>query len=115
LRPSQVVGGKIAGASDAHNMAAATFGTTATWAVWTWAIVWLLWSLAVLYVALRLHSARALGNVLPIAREDRAPRITIRARAARARWITAQVRSRRSSPRRSPARPWRRFRAPGSP
>ncbi|HEU4732216.1 MAG TPA: M50 family metallopeptidase, partial [Kofleriaceae bacterium] len=38
LRPSQVVGGKVAGASDAHNMAAATFGTTATWAVWSWAI-----------------------------------------------------------------------------
>jgi hypothetical protein len=29
MRPSQVVGGKVAGASDAHNMAAATFGTTA--------------------------------------------------------------------------------------
>lgn len=121
LRPSQVVGGKIAGASDAHNMAAATFGTTATWAVWTWAIVWLLWSLVVLYVALRLHSARTLANVLPIAREDRAPRLTLRSGRATSerrpgvRWIMARVRSRRSTPRRSPARRWRRFRAPGSP
>src|SRR5215467_10697664 len=68
LRPSQVVGGKVAGASDAHNMAAATFGTTATWAVWTWAIVWLLWSLAVLYVALRVSGSRALAQVMPAAR-----------------------------------------------
>ncbi|MBV8758729.1 MAG: M50 family metallopeptidase [Deltaproteobacteria bacterium] len=59
LRPSQVVGGKVAGASDAHNMAAATFGTTDTWAVWTWAILWLLWSLAVLFVALRVSGSRA--------------------------------------------------------
>jgi Peptidase M50B-like len=68
LRPAQVVGGKVAGASDAHNMAAATFGTTATWAVWSWAIVWLLWSLAVLYVALRLSGSRALAQVMPAAR-----------------------------------------------
>jgi hypothetical protein len=59
LRPSQVVGGQVAGASDAHNMAVATFGTAATWAVWTWAIAWLVWSLAVLYVALRVFSMRA--------------------------------------------------------
>jgi hypothetical protein len=69
LRPSQVVGGKVAGASDAHNMAAATFGTTATWAVWTWAAIWLLWSLAVLYVALRLSGSRALAQVMPYARD----------------------------------------------
>jgi len=68
LRPAQVVGGKVAGASDAHNMAAATFGTTATWAVWTWAIVWLLWSLVVLYAALRLSGSRALAQVMPAAR-----------------------------------------------
>ena len=74
LRPSQVVGGKVAGASDAHNMAAATFGTTATWAVWTWAIVWLLWSLAVLYVALRLSGSRALAQVMPATRGSEAAR-----------------------------------------
>jgi len=39
MRPSQVVGGQVAGASDAHNMALATFGTTASWAVWFWAII----------------------------------------------------------------------------
>jgi hypothetical protein len=58
LRPSQVVDGKSAGMSDAHNMALNTFGTTATWAVWTWAIIWLVWSLAVLFVALRISGSR---------------------------------------------------------
>ena len=74
LRPSQVVGGKVAGASDAHNMAAATFGTTDTWAVWTWAITWLVWSLGVLYIALRLSGSRALANVAPFARATAALR-----------------------------------------
>jgi peptidase M50B-like protein len=59
MRPSQVVGGKIAGASDAHNMAAATFGTIDSWAVWTWAAIWLAWSLVVLFVALRVSGSRA--------------------------------------------------------
>ncbi len=54
MRPLQVVGGQFAGASDAHNMAYATFGTTDRWAVWTWAALWLAWSLLVLYVALRI-------------------------------------------------------------
>jgi hypothetical protein len=109
LRPSQVVGGRIAGASDAHNMAEATFGTTATWAVWTWAIIWLLWSLAVLYAALRLSGSRALGNVVPLA-------LPADVRAARPRWAMAtRVRSRRSAPRGRPLRRWRRRRGPGSP
>jgi hypothetical protein len=73
LRPAQVVGGRITRASDAHNMAAATFGTTATWAVWTWAILWLVGSLAVLYIALRLSGARALAQVMPIGRDDADP------------------------------------------
>lgn len=103
LRPSQVVGGKIAGASDAHNMAQATFGTTATWAVWTWAIVWLLWSLAVLYVALRVSGSRALAQLMPAARarELRAdarfahgavarPALRLRSRRAAARRILAR-------------------------
>lgn len=59
LRPSQVVGGKLAGMSDAHNMALNTFGTTDTWAVWTWAIAWLVWSLVVLFFALRVSGSRA--------------------------------------------------------
>ncbi|MCW5807449.1 MAG: M50 family metallopeptidase [Deltaproteobacteria bacterium] len=59
LRPSQMVGGRPTTASDAHNMAYATFGTHDAWAVWTWAAIWLLWSLAVLYVALRLSGSQA--------------------------------------------------------
>jgi preprotein translocase subunit SecG len=60
LRPSQVVDGKSTGnMSDAHNMAASTFGTTETWAVWTWAIIWLAWSLVILFVALRVSGSRA--------------------------------------------------------
>jgi hypothetical protein len=110
LRPSQVVGGRVAGASDAHNMAEATFGTAAHWAVWTWASVWLLWSLAVLYVALQLSGSRALGQVMPYARatEARAARLPRLAAATRGR-------PRRSAPRRTPARRWRRRRGPGSP
>lgn len=97
LRPSQVVGGKVAGASDAHNMAAATFGTTATWAVWTWAAIWLLWSLAVLYVALRLSGARALAQVVPFARE---PELIKVERTAGARSAIRTDRSRRAAARR---------------
>ena len=65
LRPLQVVGGKSAGMSDAHNMALSTFGTTETWAVWTWAIIWLAWSLAVLFFALRVSGSRALKRAMP--------------------------------------------------
>lgn len=57
LRPTQVVGGQFAGQSDAHNMAAVTFGTTETWAVHVWAGIWLAWSLLVLFVALRYTGA----------------------------------------------------------
>lgn len=67
LRPSQVVNGQVTGASDAHNMALATFGTAESWAVWTWAGIWLAWSLAVLFVALRFSGSRALANVAPFA------------------------------------------------
>lgn len=108
LRPSQVVGGKIAGASDAHNMAAATFGTTATWAVWSWAIVWLLWSLAVLYVALRLSGSRALAQVMPAAH---AGELQIE-QTAGTRPMVRPARSRRAAARRIPGRRSRWFRAP---
>jgi hypothetical protein len=67
LRPSQVVDGLVVGMSDAHNMAIMTFGTTATWAVWTWALTWLAWSLGVLYIALRVSGSRAWKNAGPIA------------------------------------------------
>lgn len=74
MRPSQVVDGQFAGMSDAHNMAYATFGTTADWAVWLWAGIWLAWSLAVLYVALRFSGSPALSSVVPAARPTASPR-----------------------------------------
>jgi hypothetical protein len=74
LRPSQVVDGKSAGMSDAHNMALNTFGTTQTWAVWTWAIIWLAWSLAVLFVALRVSGSRASKRADSLARATVSPR-----------------------------------------
>jgi hypothetical protein len=74
LRPSQVVDGKSAGMSDAHNMALNTFGTTATWAVWTWAIIWLAWSLVVLYIALRISGSRASRRAARRARATASPR-----------------------------------------
>ncbi len=58
LRPSQVVNGVMVPTSDAHSMALLTFGTNETWGAWTWAIVWLVWSLVVLYIALRLVNRR---------------------------------------------------------
>ncbi|HEY1554938.1 MAG TPA: M50 family metallopeptidase [Kofleriaceae bacterium] len=58
LRPSQVVDGIAAAMSDAHNMAMLTFGTTTTWAVWTWALAWLAWSLIVLFAAVRISALR---------------------------------------------------------
>jgi hypothetical protein len=73
LRPLQVVGGKTAGMSDAHNMAFSTFGTTETWAVWTWAIIWLAWSLAVLFFALRVSGSRALERAMPRGPATEAP------------------------------------------
>jgi Peptidase M50B-like len=58
FRAVQIVGGKPAAMSDAHTMAASTLGSTDRWAVWLWASVWLLWSLAVCFVAVRM-AARA--------------------------------------------------------
>ena len=74
MRPAQVVNGQDAGASDAHTMAAATFGTTQPWAVWFWAVVWLAWSLAVLYIALRFSGSQALARVAPFSRPTASPR-----------------------------------------
>jgi hypothetical protein len=58
FRSVQIVGGQPAAMSDAHTMAAATLDSTDRWAVWLWAAIWLLWSLAVCFVAVRL-AARA--------------------------------------------------------
>ena len=68
LRPQQVVDGHIAGASDATNMALATFGTRDSWAIWLWAMVWLVWALIVLFIALRISARRAsqLADALPV-------------------------------------------------
>jgi hypothetical protein len=71
LRPLQVVNGIYAGASDAHTMALSTFGTQDNWAVWFWSIAWLVWSLVVLFVALRVSGRRALAAVAPYARPAR--------------------------------------------
>lgn len=57
-RPVLVVNGKVHG-SDAHQMAEATFGTSDKWAIWCWATVWLVWSLALLFGALVLAQRRA--------------------------------------------------------
>ncbi len=74
LRPAQVVNGVVTGASDAHTMAAATFGTTEAWAVYLWASVWLVWSLGVLYIALRFSGSQALARVMPFVRATASPR-----------------------------------------
>lgn len=74
LRPAQVVNGQEAGLSDAHTMAATTFGTTELWAVWFWAVVWLAWSLVVLYIALRFSGSQALARVAPFVRSRVSPR-----------------------------------------
>jgi preprotein translocase subunit SecG len=65
LRPSQMVGGSSAASSDATSMALSTFGTTADWAVWTWAGIWLAWSLAVLYLSLRFSGSPARTSEAP--------------------------------------------------
>ncbi len=58
VRPMQAVNGLLSQTSDATAMAENTFGVRATWAVWFWAVVWLAWSLAVLFVALRISGSR---------------------------------------------------------
>jgi hypothetical protein len=52
FRTNLVVGGEVV-KSDAHSMAQATFGTPALWAV-----VWLVWSLALFFIALRIIYVR---------------------------------------------------------
>lgn len=53
FRSNLVVNGQVMRSSDAHDMAASCGGTTALWAG-----VWLAWSLALLYLALRLIHLR---------------------------------------------------------
>jgi hypothetical protein len=100
FRPEQIVNGKFT-ESDAHSMARATFGTTEQWALWFWAVAWLVWSLAVFYVALRLSRRVAARTI-----EKEAALSESRARPAAARGAPSTASSRdesdRDDPRRSP-------------
>ncbi|HTM22246.1 MAG TPA: M50 family metallopeptidase, partial [Kofleriaceae bacterium] len=58
FRANLVVNGVNVGGSDAHNMAAVTFGTA-----FTWATIWLGWSLVCFFVALRLVYVRQRGEL----------------------------------------------------
>ncbi|MBT8495236.1 MAG: M50 family metallopeptidase [Deltaproteobacteria bacterium] len=58
FRSNLVVGGEVV-QSDAHSMAQATFGTPALWAT-----VWLVWSMALFFVALRIIYVRERNEVL---------------------------------------------------
>ncbi len=68
FRSNLVVNGQVMGASDAHNMAKATFGTP-----WMWALIWLAWSFALFYVALRLAHQRQHVPNIPRARASSVP------------------------------------------
>ncbi|MCP4448663.1 MAG: M50 family metallopeptidase [Myxococcales bacterium] len=70
FRADMVINGKAERASDAHNMAAATFGNHLVWAT-----VWLLWSCLCFYVALRLILLRHVEH------EDRAVHVAARSQA----------------------------------
>ncbi len=74
LRPTHFVNGVALDASDATNMARLTFGSGADWAVWTWAGVWLAWSLLVLYVAIRVNESRVRRSEAAGASPSAAPR-----------------------------------------
>lgn len=58
FRPMQVVNGSVAGTSDSTAMAESTFGTRAPWAVTSWALFWLAWSVIVLFFAMRVGGSR---------------------------------------------------------
>jgi hypothetical protein len=53
FRPQLVINGEVVGVSDAHNMASASFGTPSMWAA-----LWLVWSFACFYAALRIAYLR---------------------------------------------------------
>jgi hypothetical protein len=67
FRANLVVNGVNVGGSDAHNMAAVTFGTA-----FSWATIWLGWSLVVFFVALRLVYVRQRAE-LPLLTEPAKP------------------------------------------
>lgn len=65
FRTNLVVDGQIMRNSDAHDMAAACGGSTALWAS-----LWLVWSLALLYAALRIIHLRQTAPVPPARHSD---------------------------------------------
>jgi Peptidase M50B-like len=76
FRPNLVVDGAVVRDSDAHAMAYVTFGSDANWAVWTWAGLWLAWSLLLLFVTLR--RLRGLASMPPRDNVDRCAGPTVR-------------------------------------
>ena len=70
FRADMVINGKVTGASDAHNMAATTFGNH-----WLWAGIWLAWSCLCFFVALRIILIRHIEH------EDRAVHAAARSQA----------------------------------
>lgn len=60
FRPNLVINGQSMGGSDAHNMAMASFGPP-----WFWAGVWMAWSFAMFYLALRVLHLRERHPGLP--------------------------------------------------
>jgi hypothetical protein len=59
FRPVMVVDGKIERGSDADVMAETTLGTDSPWGARLWALIWLAWSLALLYAAIRIARRRS--------------------------------------------------------
>jgi hypothetical protein len=68
FRPQLVINGEVVGVSDAHNMAAASFGSH-----WLWAGVWLGWSFVCFYVALRVAYLRQRSATLAPALTETPP------------------------------------------
>jgi hypothetical protein len=54
FRSNLVVNGQIMGLSDAESMTLATFGEVTRFGVWMWSSLWLVWSMGLFFVVLRL-------------------------------------------------------------
>jgi hypothetical protein len=69
FRSELVINGVVARSSDAHNMARATFGNH-----WMWAAVWLAFSFAAFYAALRIiYLRQRSASPIEAERPDEAP------------------------------------------
>jgi hypothetical protein len=62
FRSNLVVNGQIMGLSDAESMTLATFGEVSKTGVWMWSALWLVWSLALFFVVLRVTRERDRGQ-----------------------------------------------------